>query len=632
VSDHQAPGAGREENQTSVDLELLRLRGAISDIAISEGRLKTQEGQLHVWVARFRGEAQDHLDTALAARAQQQLATLQPQLTSVQEQLARLQAEKAALTRQQQALLEKLNIFSVEQAQTLTSADSGIAWSPAPPVRQPGRPGRQRLVSRPLFWFSALLAALVIVLAVVSAHPFFFSPVPRATSVVQAPTPTPTPPPAPIFTPNGTGPSDLACLDATSIDCYSPEQVQEAFSLNSLYRSDFNGKGQTIVILGAGHTTDLQVDLHHFDQTWGLPDPVFQILQPHGPPAPYQCADGVDDLQLESTLDIEWSHAIAPGAKLVLVIGDNNSGGSLADNCFHDSLLDDVTYTLDHHLGTIISISYGGSELGDVSETAGEHAQDQDYYRNADSIFQRAAREHVTVLASAGDQGATNPNDFTKSDSYWNRPNIAWPASDPYVLAVGGTSLTIANNAGAYNSEAVWNDAGFAATGGGLSLVFPEPAYQKQVSDQTIFHGKRGIPDVAFPAEAFVMYTSLVSGFIGKANPQFTHWDLAGGTSLSAPCWAGLIAIADQMNQHPLGFIQPALYWLNGQGMHDITVGDNSFANVLGYQAQPGYDLASGWGTPIADEFIPALLQATLDISPGCKHYPRQCTWKPQPT
>ncbi len=629
MSENQAPGLGPEGNQTSATLELLRLRGAISDIAINEGRLKIQEGQLQVWVARYRGEAQDSLDAALAARAQQQLAILQPQLANVREQLARLQQEKAALTQQQQAILEKLNISSPDQARTLTSDDSGIAWSPPTPIKLPSR--HRRLGSRPLFWLSALLAALVIVLAVLRVNQSFFSPAPQPTVVAQAPTPTPTPPPPPIFTPNGTGPTDLACLDVTNTDCYSPEQVQQAFSLNSLYRSGFNGKGQTIVILGAGHTANLQADLHHFDQTWGLPDPVFQMLQPHGPPAPYQCADGADDLQLESTLDIEWSHAIAPGAKLVLIVGDNYYDNSPKDNCANGSILDDVTYALDHHLGNIISISYGGSELGDISETAGEHAQDQSYYLNADSVFQRAASQHVTVLASAGDQGATNPNDFTKPDSYWNRPNIGWPASDPYVLAVGGTSLTIADATGDYSEETVWNDAGFAATGGGLSSVFPEPAYQKQLPDQAIFHGKRGIPDVAFPAEEFVMYTSLLSGFIGKAISQFKHWDLAGGTSLSAPCWAGIIAIADQVHQQPLGFIQPALYWLNGQGMHDITTGNNSFANVQGYQAQSGYDLASGWGTPIADEFIPALLQATLDISPGCRHSPRQCTWEPQP-
>ncbi|HEU5370109.1 MAG TPA: hypothetical protein VFU69_16680, partial [Ktedonobacterales bacterium] len=194
-----------------------------------------------------------------------------------------------------------------------------------------------------------------------------------------------------------------------------------------------------------------------------------------------------------------------------------------------------------------------------------------------------------------------------------------------------GTSLTIADPSGAYDAESVWNEPGYDAGGGGLSSVFPEPAYQKLLPNQTPFKDKRGIPDVSFPAEGVILYESAFAGVLGQEDTQYKHWDLAGGTSLSAPCWAGLIAIANQMNQKPLGFIQPALYSMGGAGLHDITFGDNSFGGVQGYQAQPGYDLASGWGTPIADEFIPALIQATFVLSPGCKHLKHLCTWQPAP-
>lgn len=632
MSEHQAPEPGKAENQTAAALELLRLRGAISDLAIDEGRLKIQEQQLQIWIARYRGEAQQaqaDRDEALAARALQQLGTLQPQLTGIQERLARLQEQKTAFAQQQQRILEQLNIPTIEAARALTSADSGVSWSPAPPAKQVVAPRRRRLASRPVFWFSIVAAMLVIVLAVVGIPRLPFFQAPQSSGVTQAITPTPTPE-GPVFTPNGTGPSDARCQGAIGFDCYNPEQIQQAFSLNPLYRQGFDGHGQTIVILGAGHTTTLQADLQHFDQTWGLPDPDFQVLQPHGPPAPYKCPGGYDGLQFENTLDVEWSHAMAPGAKIVLIIGDNNSGISTQANCGNGSIPQDVTYALNHHLGNVISISYGGSELGDVSETAGDHAADRVYYRDADAIFQRAANQHVTVLASAGDQGATNPNDFTNPNSYWKLPNVEWPASDPYVLAVGGTSLTIGDPSGTYDGEAVW-DHPDAATGGGLSSVFAEPAYQKQVPNQAMFQGKRGIPDVAFPAENFSLYESTDAGVLGKADSQLNHWDLAGGTSLSAPCWAGLIAIADQMYQQPLGFIQPALYRLGGAGMHDITIGGNTFAGVQGYQAQPGYDLVSGWGTPIADEFVPALIQTTFEMSPGCQHFHHLCTWQPPP-
>jgi hypothetical protein len=628
MSDNQAPGAGQAGEKTSAALELLKLRGAISDIALDEGRLKIQEGQLQVWVARYKSEAQDSSDATLAAKAQQQLDTLQPQLANVREQLARLQAEKEALTQQQQSLLEKLNISSVEQARTLTSADSGIAWSPPPPIKLSSRRRRKRLFNKPVFWFSAVLVILVVILAVVSGPHLSFTTQPSSTTGLQAPTPTPTAGPA--FTPQTSlGPSNLVCQNEVDTDCFSPEQIQQAFNLNALYHAGFEGQGQTIVILGAGHTFTLPADLHHFDQAWGLPDPTLQILQPHGPPTAYTCADGQDDLEIENTLDVEWSHAIAPGARIILIVGDNNSQGSPQGNCLHYSLTDDIIYALDHHLGNIISISYSGSELGVDTDSASAHAEELNAFRDADAVFQQAARQHVTVLAATGDTGPTSENDYTKTDSYWNQPNVQWPADDPYVLAVGGTSLTIADANGTYDGESVWGDK-YAATGGGISSIFAEPAYQKLVPNQKMFQGKRGLPDVAFPAGEFVLYNSISSGYIGTTDPQFKHWDVAGGTSLSTPCWAGIIAIADQMNRQPLGLIQPALYWMSGQGMHDITIGDNSFANVLGYQAQPGYDLASGWGTPIADEFIPALLQATLDISPGCRQYHRQCTWEPQ--
>ena len=628
MSENQAPGAGKDANQTSAALELLKLRGAISDIAISEGRLKIREGQLQVWVARYNSEAQDTSDTALAAKAQQQLDTLKPQLASAQEELARLQAEKAALTQQQQAILEKLNLPSIEAARTLTSRDSGVAWSPAPPARNIIKFQRRRSRRR-VFWFSTVVVLLVMILAVVAVLRGPFSLLPTSTPLTLAPEPTPTPN-TPVYSASGSGPSDISCQNNVGYNCYDPEQIQQAFGLNPLYHQGYTGQGQAIVILGLGNTTALQSDLTHFDQAWGLPDPDLQIIQPHGPPAPYTCPDGQDDLQFENTLDVEWSHAIAPGAKIVLIIGDNSGGSTMKEHCIHYSLDTDVAYALNHHLGNIITMSYSGSELGDATESAREHSTDLRFFQNADAIFKKAAEQHVTVLASAGDEGATSRNDLTKADSYWNLPSVEWPASDPYVLAVGGTSLSISNATGDYLDETVWSQQNDAATGGGISSVFAEPTYQSFVPDQAQFQGKRGVPDVSFPADNFLLYESEIPWDPATTNPAFNHWYVAGGTSLSTPCWAGLIAIADQVAQQPLGLIQPALYWMSGAGMHDIQLGDNSFAGVKGYSAGPGYDLASGWGTPIADHFIPALLQATLDLSPGCTHNPRLC--QPPPT
>ena len=366
------------------------------------------------------------------------------------------------------------------------------------------------------------------------------------------------------------------------------------------------------MIIDVGYTTTLQSDLQTFDRAWGLPDPRLTILHPDGPTVPYQC--GKDDgLQGETTLDVEWAHAIAPGAAITVIIGSNDSGQGLQDNCGPVSLEDDVNYAINSHLGQVISISYGASELGSTTDTPDDKAALRQYFQAGDAIFQQAAQAGITVVASSGDDGATNPDGNIGSVEL-KQPNVGWPASDPYVLAVGGTTLTVDPQDSTYGDEIAWNDS-VGASGGGLSAIYPEPAYQTRVPNQKLLQGKRGVPDVAFPAEDYLVYGSFFPGQVAN-DPQWMHWGIVGGTSASAPAWAGLIAIADQMRGQPLGQIQPALYRLGGKDMHDVTEGDNTFGGVKGYPAQPGYDLATGWGSPIANSFIPDLIQAA-DQSSG---------------
>jgi hypothetical protein len=553
---------------------------------------------------------------------------LQSEFERIERDMEEVAAKKKALAQEQVRWLSRIEAlrspgerFAPRLVQPSAAQSAGLDKQVLLPL--PWRPTKRML------WLGglALLALLLplrqaYTISLTAKHPTAPTAVPASPTVAVAPTPS-----GPFFSPNGTGPTNTECGNFAGYRCYSPEDVQQAFNITSLYRDGFDGRGQTIVILGAGQTASLQSDLHQFDQAWSLPDVQVQILQPHGPPAPYQCPGGYDGLQVENTLDVEWSHAIAPGANIILIIGDNNVG-SPKENCVHNSIPDDVNYALNNHLGQVISISYSGSELGDISESAAEHAADQRYYLREHSVFERAASEHVTVIAAAGDDGATNSNDFTKDDSYWNSPNVGWPASDPDVLAVGGTVLAPGGTANdfTYGNEVAWNYAGYAATGGGLSAVFSEPDYQKTVPDQSIFQGKRGVPDVAFPASDFVLYNSAETGFLGQKNSQYwNHWDIIGGTSLSTPCWAGLIAIADQMRGEPLGMIQPILYNLQGDGMHDIISGDNSFAGVQDYQAGLGYDLVTGWGTPIADVFLFELIQAADHTQASCPDPHRPC-------
>ncbi|HEY7122864.1 MAG TPA: S8 family serine peptidase [Ktedonobacterales bacterium] len=498
-----------------------------------------------------------------------------------------------------------------------------------PPLQQPGfptgfPPGQQppppkttpTLIA--LFGGLALLIILVPVILLLTSH----SPTPvtvqNTPTVQSSPTVGPTAtPPATFFKPAGTAPTTSDCEKGfAGGPCYSPEQMQRAFGLEALYQQGITGAGQTIVLLEAGHTDTVQQDLLAFDKAWGLPDPPsFKILQPFGPPVAYNCGGGGDGLEEETTLDVEWAHAMAPGASIVIVVGANNERKIAPPphetKCGLYYLEDDLAYVLDNHLGNIVSISFGGSELSAPNERPDEKANDQKELTNANAIFQRAAQEGVTVLASSGDDGATNPGmDINDPTITWNIATVSWPASNPYVVGVGGTTLQLKDASGTYGSETVWNNPGSNGSGGGgISTLYAEPDYQKSAPDQSIFNGKRGVPDLAFPAD--VNYSLYFSGTPGDVNPaKWPHWGIIGGTSASSPCMAGILALAAQMRGKPLGDIHAALYSLQGQGMHDITQGDNSFAGVKGYQALPGFDLVTGWGTPIADQFVPALVQA----------------------
>jgi subtilase family serine protease len=229
------------------------------------------------------------------------------------------------------------------------------------------------------------------------------------------------------------------------------------------------------------------------------------------------------------------------------------------------------------------------------------------------------------VVAAAGDSGATNPSNYPLDTTYWPTHNVSWPASDPDALAVGGTVLTLGNgyHDDAYNSETAWSSPEAGATGGGLSALFAEPDYQKTIPNQALLQGKRGVPDVSFPATNLLIYDNDPDGALVKANSQWSHWDLTQSTTVAASAWAGLIAIANQMRGQPLGLIQPALYRLQGQGMHDITTGNNTYEDVQGYPALKGFDLVSGWGTPFAQNFIPALIQANDD---SCSTQQAECS------
>ncbi len=387
--------------------------------------------------------------------------------------------------------------------------------------------------------------------------------------------------------------------------CFSPEQVQTFYNLNPLYQQGYDGKGSTIVILDSFGSPTIKHDLQVFDQTFGLPEPPsFQVLYPLGP-VNFDASNS-DEVGWagETTLDVEWAHAIAPGANIVLLVSPVSETEGVQGFPEFAQL---STYAMDHKLGQVFSMSFGATEPTLVGDACNEHlGTGEALLKSYDQqVFQRAITEHITMFASSGDDGATDAT-CNPPDTY-NFQAVGWPASDPLVTAVGGTKLTLKDASGAYGSERTWNEFG-GASGGGVSKLYNQPDWQKNLPNQAALNGKRGLPDVSWGAAVNFAFYHTYPG-------EGSGWSAIGGTSASSPQWAGLIAIANQVAGKPLGFLNPALYQLAGKGFHDITTGDNSDAGVQGFPATKGWDLATGWGTPDAATLVPLLISAVQQTS-----------------
>jgi subtilase family serine protease len=379
-------------------------------------------------------------------------------------------------------------------------------------------------------------------------------------------------------------PPTFNCQLTTPAQCFGPAQMRTAYGVDKLAAKGLNGAGRTIVIVDAFQSPTIANDLAVFDQLFELPDPVFNQVAPDGL-TPFDQDDGnMVGWAGEITLDVEWAHAIAPAAKIVLVLAKSNND---------EDILSATKYAVDHNLGDVISQSFGENES--CVEPAIARAQH--------ALFARATLKGITLLASSGDQGSAQLDcageTFVKAASS--------PATDPLVTGVGGTLLDANGLTGVYNGETVWNEPDFqAAGGGGFSLEFSKPIYQ------VLQRGRqRGVPDVAYNAGILtgVLAVWSSSGFGDNLVFRF------GGTSAGSPQWAGLVALTDQARHGRVGFINPALYLLAATPayrtlFHDITVGDNTFhgdTDIAGFPATRGWDAASGLGSPKADVLVPVL-------------------------
>ncbi len=389
----------------------------------------------------------------------------------------------------------------------------------------------------------------------------------------------------------------------------TPAQIRTAYGLPPV--SDvtrpgplkgITGKGQTIVIVDSFGSPTIATDLARFDRYFRLPaPPSFRVMQPVGKVPPYHASNSNRaGWAGETTLDVEWAHVMAPGARIVLVETPTSENEGTTG---FPQIVAAEKYVLRHKLGQVISQSFAATEQTFSAKS------DYAAIRNLRSAYQLAAADHVTVLAATGDQGATGDK-YNMVDEYTS-PAVSWPSTDPLVTAVGGSQLRLRANGTRISPDVAWND-----SGGGRSIVFPRPSYQSSV--QSVTGGHRGVPDISMDASC-KSAVAIYGSFDGSGTG---HWSTLCGTSLATPLFAGIVALTDQYAGHALGLINPAIYQIEARhepGIVDITKGSNSQTftqdgrryTVHGFSARKGYDLATGAGTVDAPYFVPELAAAS---------------------
>ena len=395
------------------------------------------------------------------------------------------------------------------------------------------------------------------------------------------------------------------CASVTT--CYTPQQLQVAYGVAPLLARGIDGRGETVVLPELAEpqfpipVSNIRQDLAQFDKLFHLPPAHLRSETTLAPSASPWLANE------EEVLDTEMVHAIAPAATILELMVSATSLDS-APSAVAASV---AALRLGSSLGGVISISAAG-------QTGGEHCDSPTEVAAIHSALEVATGRHVTVVAASGDIGAVGePCDVVEGLTGGNFPpfkEVNLPAADPLVLAAGGTNLTASHQSGSYIAESAWGlpfgDPGsqFQASGGGFSRVIARPSYQDGVPGIGAYRGVPDVAAIASPHTGMAVITSTGSGSYTLEG----H----GGTSASAPLWAGLIALADQDAGHHLGSVNSAIYRI-GRGpqyhkaFHDVTSGDNSVSfppeTITGYQAKAGWDPVTGWGSPDASVLVPLL-------------------------
>lgn len=421
----------------------------------------------------------------------------------------------------------------------------------------------------------------------------------------------------------GTPPTSTQCIQAYGIACYSPQDMRNQYDFNPTYvpGNGDAGAGQTIVIFDSFGSPTIRQDLSSFDGSYGIQDPPsFKIYQPEGKVSYSYLTDSPttdtksyqDRTEIswgyETTLDVEWAHAMAPNANIALVetpVAESVGVTGLKN------LQNAQEWALDNHIGNVWSNSYAATE---------QTFQNPSVIRQMNQLYRTAANDGVSAFFGTGDLGAANYDKqcagASPSCGTYTYPTVNFPSSSSDVVSVGGTEIPIPQaSLESYNPESTWNDC-CGSTGGGYSDVFGEPYYQTggAIPDPT---GMRGLPDVSYNA-ALVSSILIYESFDPTAPPG---WLPIGGTSAATPQWAAIDAIANNADG-ALGYLTPRLYQIYdnktayGQAFHDITTGNNTWDGVTGYNASSGWDPTTGLGTPDVNNLVQALKNTTAGTAP----------------
>jgi kumamolisin len=360
-----------------------------------------------------------------------------------------------------------------------------------------------------------------------------------------------------------------------------PADIERAYDLGPLHQAGLDGYNQTIALaeIGAFNLADIAA----YDQEYHIIAPAPQVILVGG---------GAGTRSAEPALDVELVHAVAPHAHILVYEG----GQDLR------SVAQMISQIVSDDQAQVLSVSLGTCEAELDPRLA------TSFLASLDDSFKRASAEGMSVLVASGDYGAYDCQDSELS--------VGALAASPYVTSVGGTTLFLHSD-GTYDYEAGWEGPlEEAGSGGGLSRLYLRPSWQAGPGVQNAYsNGMREVPDVALDADPLTGY-AIYYGGIGCSSQC---WQIVGGTSAATPLWASLVLLINQLaeehGQHQLGFLNEALYQLGAEAgtegitaplpFHDVTIGGNLF-----YDATPGWDYSSGWGSPDGSVLAGDLLHA----------------------